>query len=67
MKRKCKYKKHPDEDYIKSISGTSGSSWGCIMPNGRAKIGYIYGVNWFRIRLYNLILLLKYMKRKLNK
>lgn len=59
-------RQHVDEKWIRKRIGKSGSMYEFKGFSGLAKIKYIYKKNKIIILYYNLILLLKYLKRKVR-
>ncbi|MCI8654390.1 MAG: hypothetical protein HFJ48_00725 [Clostridia bacterium] len=58
---------HKDQEWIESkMNGRSGC-YGYDNIKGPAKIGYIYKVNKIKIIYYNIILFIRYLKRKVAK
>jgi hypothetical protein len=62
-----KHVDHIDNDWILNKIGSHGGSHSYSSPSGLARIGYIGSTGKLKIWYYNLILLFKYIKRKLNK
>ena len=59
---------HPDYAWIRSkINGHGARIYYSIFIDGLAQITYIYGIPWYKIGWYNLILLYRCMRRKVKK
>ncbi len=60
------WKEHKDNEWIKSkMQGRSGC-YGCNKINGPARIGYIYKKSKLVVFYYNVVLFVRYLKRKIK-
>lgn len=64
MKKVIRCPRHADKEWIYKKIGTHGGSFRYNSYSGLAHIGYIGGKNRLQILLYNIILYLKYIKRR---
>ena len=60
-----KYIEHVDKEWIMEKIGGHGGSYSYDRPDGIVRIGYIGSIGKMKIRFYNFLLFIRFLKRKI--